>query len=931
MKKNGHDVRAPNCDAKSSFFASTRVRVRVRRGHAYVQDPEEPFSSRATSGERKHAGPRVWVLAAPCGRGKSQLFRRTVRRVFPVGSRVLSITPRVSLAVAQSTLLEGLGFVSYHTMKNVPDELSAADRCICEYESLHHMDPAALNRPYDLVVCDEIRSTLCSAASSATNRTHLVANAFALTRVLSLARNVLLMDADVESDGAVARLVTLVMREPPERVHYEVYPPLSFEPPHSPAVLQHAGRSSRELVLTHDESSFWESIVRSLKGGERVAVVCALRKQALGYADACTSAGLIHPDEVGCYTSDMSERDVNRVFSDFDSATKGKRLVVFTSKVSVGIDASVTRPHRIFMDFHRPVQVARVALQMLYRFRKPMDGSTLCLVPPTPEPRSSGRAGRKSSAASMSTTAAADPPPLGVTDLIQSETGALRGLHDEMRIRARSLAACESSSVSQSSLPPSFANAPHVTPPPPLLQLCIAITRAERQRTFVDDLVRLARDKGLRVRRDLPDEKKDDKGCVETHNLDHCMRTAVARVRGRDKEFASRVTLAVVRASRSREGLQNALDASRRSGSKGVGGEEGGGATRATRAVELGSEAFIRHSSFTSGGGALVSKILGPLGSASWHRLVACGRLRDAARCYVVSEDGRTSRWVRPPPAIPECAGSTRAACEHLYRETLAAHASGRSQRISALIRAACKSNAPGSQGGAQSPQVPRLKQLSNMMQQLVCVDMASRVEYGSACIPRSEMGTFQACHALLERYLGIPGGLCAFTRPGVHDGASAAPVLAAAPVCLDRIVGGEGSASASVRKACVALARKALMLCQNILSSRGYEQASRFDGTFGGPRVQPPGRGERSEHTVAGTLHFASSVLYFVYGIVLVPRESLEAIVKRASPGVWDLGGRELASRDFLRLFQNSAYVAVADHTRWMLAQMFSAADNSR
>lgn len=828
----------------ASFLESiARARRIVREGETYVQNPLSPLPPASDGPGRA----RVTLIGAPCGRGKSQLLKRVVKAGFPEHASILSVTPRVSLAVAQSALLKGMGFSLYHTMKNVKDELSSSKRCICQYESLHHMDDAALNRQWDLVVCDEIRSTLCSVSSSATNRSHLVANADALTRVLSLAQCVLLMDADLDSDGAVARMVRYVLKEPPERVRYELYPPL----PRS------GGRKDRALVLTVDEVGFWDSISRAMRNGERVAVVCALRKQALGYAEACVASGLARPSEIGCYTSDMSESAVSRVFTNFDAATQDKRFVVFTSKVSVGIDASETRPHRIFMDFRRPVQVARVALQMLYRFRRPFDGRTLCLVP--------------------------DEVQSGICfdDIVRQEEVEIKGLVDEMQTRCRTLASCEAAT-----------GASRRPAPPALLTHSIASTRAERRRDFVGDLKRCARNKGIKVVRAPRGPKLERSAVPSAKNL----RTALSCVRDRDQKFASTVAISVLRASQARGGLKRIAGAQRSPGS----------ATRESRALDSGSAALLHHPGVGSAGG-----LLGRPGSWEWVKLWLGSRLRDSARCNIASGDGSEVRRASfDMPASPRSVKNQCAACTHVYYEAVAAHSTGRSRRISALQRSA---SALGANGGSGPRSPAMLSCLSDVTKKLVRYDIASRNEYGSAAVSKSEVGAFRACHGILRLCLGAKGGLIDIARGAACAGGRAA-ALSAVPLDLARLYA-DSPEGAGVRRSCVALAGEALMLCQNVLSGRGYGAASRFDGTRGGPRV-----GSRADIVTDAekALRLASEALFFVYGILLVPRKSLQCAMKRAVSGSWNIEGYRPA------LASACAYVAVVDPVRWSLANAF-------
>lgn len=840
--------------ASSFLYQIARVPTHTRTGHVYVQDPLVPINADS----KKNV--RMWIISAPCGRGKSQLFRRVVRTRFSTDARILSITPRVSLAVAQASLLQGLGFVSYNTMKNVADELSSEPRCICEYESLHYMDEAALSSPYDLVVCDEIRSTICSASSTSTNGTNVVTNASAFTRILQLAKHVLFMDADVESDGAVARLIRDVFKDAPRCIQYEMYPPLNLDG----NVRNVSSREPRRLVMTSRPSFLWQSIVKALRCNERVAVVCALRRQALAYAEACVQEKLLRPGEIGCYTSDMSEEEVTRVFSDFDKATQDKRIVLFTSKVSVGIDASVTRPHRIFMDFFYPVQVARVALQMLYRFRRPLDGTTLCLIPAPLHPLSS--------------------TDVSMSRILWEERESARTLRDEMQARERPLTMTGSSQ----------------DPPPEFLRVCMYTTRSERKRDFVADLWRLARTKGILCSKTNEAVERD----LDATYI-RWLSKAQNRVRTRDREFASQVTLTVLRASRTRDALRRIVEDTQTS-------------TRASRALEAGSNAFLCHSvgnrrqaSAENGRcSAIFDVLLGPAGSSAWDRLDGCGRFRDVSKCAVLSDEGTRVKRIAYLPATPDICVSMRSACDHLYRETLAAYASGRSQRLSALLNAC----AVGSESAHEVN--------SRIMRKMISTDMSANVQYGSACISRSEIGVFRSCNRLAQHYLGIQGGLATLARmyrQSKRDSAAAPPLVYVPVRFRDSFVGTDGE---SERQACAMLARTTVVLAQNIQANRNYQHTSKFDGTSGGPRYTAI-----HAYTAPDTVRFVSSVLYFTYGILLLPRASARAVLKRYPRGTWNVcSPREDLWSEPHPPGKSSLFVALIDHVRWSLAETFVA-----
>ena len=137
---------------------------------------------------------------------------------------------------------------------------------------------------------------------------------------------------------------------------------------------------------------------------------------------------------------------------------------------------------------------------------------------------------------------------------------------------------------------------------------------------------------------------------------------------------------------------------------------------------------------------------------------------------------------------------------------------------------------------------------------------MSASAQYGSARVSKSEIGVFRSCDRLAQHYLGTQGGLATLARTyqqSKRDSAAAPPLVCAPVRFRDSFVGTNGE---SERQACASLARKTVVLAQNIQASRNYQHASKFDGTSGGPRYT-------AIHACAAsdTVRFVSSVPYFV------------------------------------------------------------------
>ena len=111
---------------------------------------------------------------------------------------VLIPAPRRSLGKTHYGELGALGFITY---AETAGSLSKHNRVLVEYESLVRiLDSSALLQTYDIVVLDEPRCLIDAMHSAPTNRSRIKDNAEIFFRVLSQARRVCTIDADMLLD-----------------------------------------------------------------------------------------------------------------------------------------------------------------------------------------------------------------------------------------------------------------------------------------------------------------------------------------------------------------------------------------------------------------------------------------------------------------------------------------------------------------------------------------------------------------------------------------------------------------------------------------------------------------------------------------------------------------------------------------------------------
>lgn len=847
-----------------SAFPRYGLRPPVDRTEPYVCPPIVPLrpvaycSTKTTDPRGSVPRVRYWIISASCGKGKSSFLKQMVSQHFRHPDlRMVSITPRVTLAVGQRALLgQSCGFKSYLDMKKPKDEIPLTPRLICEYESLHHLSTSE-NKGFDLVICDEARSILQSVACMSTNGENIVSNANIFKEILVRAKAVLFMDADIEADDAIPRMIRTVLGAQPEWVHYERYVTkrmISINVSDSRSNRAPIRPENRAIVFTSDPGYFSSSIETCLRRGECVAVVCSLRRKAHAYAEACVSNGCVGASQVGCYTSDMSGDEVTRVFSDFDRATSNKKLILFTSKVSVGIDASVTRPDRIFIDVEYALPSGREVLQMWYRFRNPHCETSVCLV-------------SKHGLETLGTH-----PPRGEyprSDLGPSaETLARSSLDNELESRNQ----CRSALTGFGSVGMASERGGISV----MLRFAIEVARDESNRTFILDLVRLCRMKGITTRIFTPPKK--DTGTQNETDVPEVaplkersasfrrIRRASSSVRKSDQQFLKDIALEMLSAGACRERmvyLKACVDKC-----------DANQTNRRTRVIQSASDAFLEHADGNVA--SLARRVFKETGSTKnkdevKNTLHSTLIKREWSRCFTLmpcsERKGRSSPVSRTVvarkgmirAAFPEVSQAA-AACVFMYQEVVSAHRSSRSMRIQALLRAI-----------RMFPhENQKMKARSSVSRFLYTIDHEACARYGTPSVVKCELAAFREMDELLRSTFRVKNGLL-----DIASGWSASKSQRSYTIRPFQF-------EVHAKRICTACSR-CRVLIQNLVEDGDYDACSRRDGTTGGPRLYPVVPDRRSVLTphresefdrVTPTMAFDqfNATLFYMYGLHVIP-----------------------------------------------------------
>eukprot|EP00903_Cladosiphon_okamuranus_P015637 g14439.t1 len=246
---------------------------------------------------------------------------------------ILIICPRKSMCFAMTKRLEELGFQLYTSIMH-------AKRLVIEYESMHK-----LQRTYDIIYIDEIRSVLTTAVCYATNRMNATRHLDRLVDVCKQAKHTILTDADSNLDSAVSVFRESVFE--PSDVH-KIFVPRPFMKRTFRLVTKAAA-----LEQMHDD----------LRAGHRVVACFASAKMLRGCLRDLEN--IIDKSLITGYFADADNKD--ELF-DVNCFWAKYRFIGYTSTVTVSLD--FTEPvHRVYMFPNRFSFVPREGLQSVGRPR----------------------------------------------------------------------------------------------------------------------------------------------------------------------------------------------------------------------------------------------------------------------------------------------------------------------------------------------------------------------------------------------------------------------------------------------------------------------------------------------------------------------------------------------------------------------------------
>ncbi len=234
-------------------------------------------------------------------------------------TRVLILAFRRTFTHELKAKLNRMGFESYEDIDGKID-MELHEKVIVQVESLHRM---RFSHMPDLIVLDESESIFEQFMSPTMKQARSCSQAFEY--LLKHSTNCLLMDANLSSRSV--DLVRKVRSPNDELLIINEYQNMSLDTVH----------------ITESKDQLNDTIINKLNNGENVITPTNSKSYADTLDRLVVDSGVLTKDQILLITSDMSEVEKARIFSDVNGEWKKYRLVIFTPTCSAGV--SFTEKH----------------------------------------------------------------------------------------------------------------------------------------------------------------------------------------------------------------------------------------------------------------------------------------------------------------------------------------------------------------------------------------------------------------------------------------------------------------------------------------------------------------------------------------------------------------------------------------------------------
>ncbi|GBC36553.1 uncharacterized protein OCT59_002853 [Rhizophagus irregularis] len=283
------------------------------------------------------------------GLGKTKTLRRYLDKHFP---RNASREPVIRFVTFRQTFSQSLQplFPDFTSYKDIGlSGICQADfpRVIVQVESLHRIIIPSEHEPIDLLILDEVESTLAQFSSGL--HKHFSSAFAAFKWMLSSARHVVCMDANL---GARTVNTLRRMRALPTLLHWNVF----------------SRAKEDQFFFTTNMGDWIESLLKAVHSGQKIVVPANCLKDAKFVEELLhTRAG---DKKVELYSSETLPSKKKEHFGDVHSYWSGLDVFIYTPTVSAGTSFELEHFDTVFACFSDNSCDVETCRQMLARVRK---------------------------------------------------------------------------------------------------------------------------------------------------------------------------------------------------------------------------------------------------------------------------------------------------------------------------------------------------------------------------------------------------------------------------------------------------------------------------------------------------------------------------------------------------------------------------------
>jgi hypothetical protein len=274
---------------------------------------------------------------------------------YPIGTRVLWITPRITLS---KNVYQRLGaqfeyYKDYTKAQKENGDLSVPDRILCSLESLHYLRIDDMYK-YDIVIIDEIETVLNTLNSSASTHKYLDLNWSIFKDTLKQSNKVILMDA------FTTKLTTNLVNTLEGIGNYTVIES-TVKPQH------------REFKITSSFYKWLDDLKKAVQAGKKLFIFTPFKSGERGVVKIAEflKQYIGENETILSYHAETARNKKKLIDVDNVWGNPLVKIVVTNGTISVGVNFNEADIFDEIHGYYNPMLNPRDFIQAMYRVRHP--------------------------------------------------------------------------------------------------------------------------------------------------------------------------------------------------------------------------------------------------------------------------------------------------------------------------------------------------------------------------------------------------------------------------------------------------------------------------------------------------------------------------------------------------------------------------------